>query len=400
MQRCSWSAAIALGAVLVCSSAVGGDDSAAASEGFSMPLFNGQDLAGWHVTDCEAAVEQGAIVLKSGNGLVRTDHRYGDFLLELDWRARKNEAWDSGIYFRAELPTDREKRPWPARYQANLAQGKEGNVGGLAGAESSGLVKPGEWNHFKLTVVGSRAALEINGRPAWETEGIEAADGYIGLQAEVPQGGEFEFKNITITELDHQSLFNGQDLTGWEGAGTDAGACWRVEDGLLVCTGEEGPWLRSAEEYGDFNLRLEYRLKPGGNSGVYCRVPENGAHRGREIDGEGPCGVEIQLLDDASDRYKDLQDYQFSGSVYAIAPAREHVSRPPGEWNTLEIECRGTSYRITHNGIAIVDAKESEFPELANRQTKGFLGLQNHSEQVWFRNVRLGPLADLSDGLD
>src|SRR5688572_16984358 len=61
----------------------------AADEGYATTLFNGSDLAGWHVTDCEAAVEDGSLVLKSGNGLVRSDHRYGDFVLELDWRARK-----------------------------------------------------------------------------------------------------------------------------------------------------------------------------------------------------------------------------------------------------------------------------------------------------------------------
>lgn len=184
----------------------------AADEGYATTLFNGSDLAGWHVTDCEAAVEDGSLVLKSGNGLVRADHRYGDFVLELDWRARKAEAWDSGIFFRSELPADRAKRPWPVRYQCNLAQGKEGNVGGLAGAESSGLIKVGEWNHFKLTVVGDRAALEMNGQPAWEVSGLEVATGYIGLQAEVPSGGEFEFRDIRIVELTHRSLFNGQDL--------------------------------------------------------------------------------------------------------------------------------------------------------------------------------------------
>ena len=58
----------------------------------------------------------------------------------------------------------------------------------------------------------------------------------------------------------------------------------------------------------------------------------------------------------------------------------------------MEINCLGTAYRVTHNGIAIVDATEEQFPELKNRLVKGFLGLQNHSEHVWFRNVRIGPV--------
>jgi hypothetical protein len=317
---------------------------------------------------------------------VRTDHRYGDFVLELDWKSHKPEKWDSGIYFRCELPA--EGKPWPSRYQANLLQGQEGNVGGLTGATSAGLVKPGEWNHFKLTAVGTRAELEINGKPAWKADGLQSPTGYIGLQSEVPGGGVFEFRNIRVTELGSKTLFNGRDLAGWEGGGDDAAKCWNVEDGMIVCTGEKGPWLRSKDQFGDFNLRLEYKLKPGGNSGVYCRVPLDGNHHARK---DAPAGVEIQILDDASDRYRDLKPYQFCGSVYAIAPAEKHVGRTAGEWNTFEINCRGTAYRVSLNGVVVVDATDDKFPDLKQRQLRGYLGLQNHSEHVWFRNVRIGP---------
>jgi hypothetical protein len=360
--------------------------SADETSGYTATLFNGRNLDGWQVTGCEAAAEDGSLVLKSGNGLVRTDHRYGDFVLELDWKAHKSEKWDSGIFFRCELPAA--GKPWPSRYQANLLQGQEGNVGGLVGATSTGLVKPGEWNHFKLTAVGTRAELEINGKPAWKSDGLQSPTGYIGLQSEVPGGGVFEFRNIRVTELGYKTLFNGRDLSGWEGGGDDAAKCWTVEDGLLVCTGEKGPWLRSQDEFGDFNLRLEYQLKPGGNSGVYCRVPLDGNHHTRK---DAPAGVEIQILDDTDKRYADIKPYQFCGSVYAIAPAKQQVGRATGLWNSMEINCRGTSYRVTHNGIVIVNATEDEFPELKNRQLRGFLGLQNHSEHVWFRNVRVGP---------
>ncbi len=179
-------------------------------------------------------------------------------------------------------------------------------------------------------------------------------------------------------------LFNGHDLSGWEGVTSNAAESWRVEDGLLVCTGHKGTWLRSQGQYGDFNLRFEYRLKSGGNSGIYLRVPADGAHRAGG-------GAEVQLLDDAAERYRTLKPAQYCGSVYLVVPAAEHVSRPPGEWNTMEINCCGTSYRVTHNGVVIVDAGACEYPELGRRFTCGYLGLQNHSEEVWFRNLRLGP---------
>jgi hypothetical protein len=351
--------------------------------GYRTSLFNGKGLNGWHVTGCKAAVEDGNLVIQEGDGFVRTDHRYTDFVLELDWKARRTEKYDSGIYFRSELPEA--GKPWPKQYQINLLQGGEGNCIGVKEARSTGLIKSGDWNHFKLTVIGDKAEMEINGKPAWKAGGIEGKDGYLGIQVEVAGGGQFEFKNIFVTELGHAAVFNGTDLAGWEGADEDAAKCWKVEEGQIVCTGQKGPWLRSQKEFGDFNLRLDYKLKPGGNSGVYVRVPADGNHHG---DG---AGVEIQVLDDKAERYKDLKPYQYTGSVYAIAPAKEHVGREAGQWNSLEIDVKGTRYRIIHNGVTIIDASDAEFPEIKGRRASGFLGLQNHSEEVWYKNLRLGP---------
>ncbi|MDX1946739.1 MAG: DUF1080 domain-containing protein [Pirellulaceae bacterium] len=359
----------------------------AGETGVRTKVFTGENLHGWHVTGCEAVAENGVLLLKSGDGFIRTDSRYRDFVLELSYRALQNEKYDAGIYIRAELPPP--GKNWPSQYQVNLKSGDELNLIKFPKARSTGLVKPGEWNHLKLTVVGGTAKMEINGQPAWETDGIEARDGYIGFQSEVPLGGQFEFKDIYITELGYQPLFDGQSLAGWEGAGQPAEKCWKVEDGQIVCTGEKGPWLRSKQEYGDFNLRLDYKLKAGGNSGVYIRVPENGNHHG---DG---AGIEVQVLDDKDDRYKSLKNYQYTGSLYAIAPAIQHVGRPAGEWNSLEINCRGTFYHVVHNGVQIIGADEASFPGLKGRLTKGFLGLQNHSEAVWYRNVRIGPAAEM-----
>jgi outer membrane protein assembly factor BamB len=195
-------------------------------------------------------------------------------------------------------------------------------------------------------------------------------------------------------EAGYRVLFDGKTLDGWEGAGQAAEKCWKVEDGAIVCTGEKGPWLRSKEEFGDFNLRLEYKLKAAGNSGVYIRVPADGKHHG---DG---AGIEVQTLDDRHGKYREIKPYQYTGSLYAIAPATSHVGKDPGEWNSLEINCRGTKYHITHNGTLIVAADEHAYPELAGRLTKGFLGLQNHSEEVWFRNIRIGPALDMAIAAD
>lgn len=354
---------------------------------YKYELFDGRSLAGWTAENgCQIAAEGGLLVLKGGNGWLRSDLTYRDFVLHVEWKALKAADYDAGIYIRT-LP---EGQPFPKTgYQVNLLQGKEGNIGNLPGASSTGLIKPGDWNVFDITVRGDTVALAINGKDAYKVGGIRQAAGYVGLQCEVPNGGQFQFRNLHITEIGYWSLLNGKDLAGWEGAGQPADKCWQVKDGLLLCTGAPGPWLRSEEEFGDFDLRLEYQVSPEGNSGVYVRVPADGNHH-RENDQAPPAGFEVQVLDDAAPKYKDLKDYQFSASVYDIAGAKRHVSRPAGEWNTLEINARGQRISVTHNGVVVVDLGEDKFPLIRLRQTRGFLGLQNHSTLVRFRNLRVG----------
>ena len=166
-------------------------------------LFDGKTLQGWQAITCEAEVRDGSILIKAGNGVLMADKEYGDFILECDWKALHPEMWDSGIYFRCGIPTG--KSPWPKEHQVNLRKGQEGAIGGADNAKAASLCKKGEWNHFKLTVKGKTAELEFNGEKAWRRDGIEPAKGHLCLQAEVPGGGQFLFKNITIVELDAKS---------------------------------------------------------------------------------------------------------------------------------------------------------------------------------------------------
>jgi hypothetical protein len=344
-------------------------------------LTAADDHSRWVVTGCEAEFANGELLLKAGDGFVRTCHPYRDFILELEYFPVNADDWDSGIYIRSDLPP--EGKHWPEKTQINLKRGYEGNLLGFPKAVSTDLAKPKQWNAMKITCRGANVAVELNGQPAWSIDNFEEREGYIGFQAEVPGGGQFRFRNVKITELGFHSLFDGKSLEGWSGAGAPAEMCWSVEEGLLVCSGKPGPWLRSNDQFGDYNLRLEYQLLEGGNSGVYVRVPEDGNHHGDNA------GIEVQILDDNSAKYKELQPYQYTGSLYAIVPANPRVCRVPGEWNTLEIECVGTSYRVVHNGIVVINAKETDNAELAKRRVEGFLGLQNHSERVAFRNLRL-----------
>ena len=178
-----------------------GEKEVKAPEDKRVSLFDGKTLTGWTILKCEASVDEGDILITEGNGLIQSEKKYGNFILEFEWKALSDDKWDSGVYFRYD--TVPEGRPWPAQYQVNLRQGMEGNVGSLAEAKSTGLMKPGEWNQFKLTVQGTKASLEMNGKVAWEADGLgEPLEGFIALQAEVPNGGKHRFRNIYITELD------------------------------------------------------------------------------------------------------------------------------------------------------------------------------------------------------
>ena len=165
-------------------------------------LFDGKTLNGWTVVTCEAEVVEGAIFIKAGNGFLLADKQYADFVLECDWKALNPDMWDSGIYFRADsLPEPGARFPWPRQHQVNMRKGEEGAVPGVDKEKCSAQFKKGEWNHFKLTVKGDTAELEFNGVKVWTQSGFTPAKGYLCLQAEVPGGGQFLFKNITIVEL-------------------------------------------------------------------------------------------------------------------------------------------------------------------------------------------------------
>jgi len=358
--------------------------SAAENSAVTTALFNAGDLSGWKVNDCEVAASDGTLLLKSGNGFVHSPYRYSDFVLELDWHALKPAASDSGIYIRSELPAD--GKPWPARYQVNLKQGEEGNLLGVKGATSKGLAKPGEWNHLKLTVVGDRAEAEINGQPAWKASGLESRDGLIGFQAEVDEGGQFEFRNVKVTELGYRPLFSGKDLSGWQGA---LGG-YSAQDGVLVCRKNGGGNLYTDREFSDFSVRFEVKIEPGGNNGLGIRAPLTGDSAYE--------GMEIQILDDTADGYKNLKPYQYHGSVYGIAPAKRGHLNPPGEWNYQEVIAHGRHVTVNLNGATIVDVDldQASKPKTIDgnahpglERAKGHIGFLGHGAQIEFRNIRL-----------
>jgi hypothetical protein len=184
-------------------------------------------------------------------------------------------------------------------------------------------------------------------------------------------------------------LFNGVDLKGWKRFDVKNDV-WSVEDRKIVCAGKAGGgWLGTEREYADFELRLEYRLAPGGNSGVYIRAPDKG-HISR-------AGMEIQILDDNHPRYAKLDFYQYTGSIYHVVAPTQRAGKKAGEWNQLVIHAEGRQVIVILNGKKIVDADLDRCrrdPKVAKEhhglaRTTGRIGLQSHSERVEFRNLRI-----------
>jgi hypothetical protein len=186
-------------------------------------------------------------------------------------------------------------------------------------------------------------------------------------------------------------LFNGKDLGGWKQYAGKPGV-WAVAGDTIVCQGRGGGWLGTERDYADFELRLEYRLTPRGNSGIYLRAPESG-HISR-------VGMEIQILDDHHPDYAKIDFYQYTGSIYHVVPPTRRAGKPAGQWNTMTIRAQGKRVVVALNGHRIVDADlercredpavAREHPGLA--RTTGRVGLQSHTDRVEFRNIRIKEL--------
>jgi HEAT repeat protein len=181
------------------------------------------------------------------------------------------------------------------------------------------------------------------------------------------------------------SLFNGTDLSGW--IGDTKG--YTVEEGRIVIHPSKGSGnLYTVQEYRDFIFRFEFKLTPGANNGLGIRTPPEGD--------AAYVGMELQILDNSAEQYRDLEPYQYHGSVYGVVPALRGYQRPVGEWNYQEVTVRGRRVTVSLNGTVIVDADLDEasasgtmdgreHPGLKREQ--GHIGFLGHGSRVEFRSL-------------
>ena len=444
-------------------------------------LFNGKDLSGWYgwstkdPTELQkmSAEEQAAYKKKSvegglpvgkqgpdhinahwkvengeivndGKGLyLTTDKDYGDFEFWVEYKALPDG--DSGVYLRG-IP---QVQIWDTTKgdPRNLGQDKGSgglwnNSKGSPGKDpSKKMDKPfGEWNSFKIRMIGERVTIVFNGETvvdnavlenffankkagyiAYAKPGAAPADkkeeklpngwmkdpafakGPIQLQT---HGSEIRWRNVFLREIPAAEAnkelasrnaagfveyINGKDLSNWQGA-LDS---YEMKNGAIVGKSGKGGDLLTKEEFENGIIRVEFKLPPAGNNGIALRTPLGGR--------SAADGLELQIID--SDGYnakqaaagkKGLEPHQYHGSLYHCVGAKHGFLRPVGEWNFQEIEVRGQKIKVTLNGTKILDVDIDTFdrsqiahPPKGLDARKGFIGFAGHSDPVEFRSFKV-----------
>lgn len=211
-------------------------------------------------------------------------------------------------------------------------------------------------------------------------------------RADAQQTGKTDSGDQTIV------LFDGKNLDQWRGYNDEAvGAGWKIEDGILKFDGSGGGDIITRATFTDFELSFDWAVTEGANSGVMYKV-------GLGDSAPYVTGPEYQILD--NDKHADGKSKLTSAaSLYGLYAADVGKTRPVGEWNTAKIVIKGNHIEHWLNDVRIVDAelgsddwkerlaksKFSDWEKFATLST-GHIALQDHGDEVWFRNIRIRPL--------
>ncbi len=401
-----------------------------------VPLFNEKDLSGWKglvgdpvsrlkmpadtLAKKQAAadllakdswvVKNGVLVFTGHGDNLATTKIYGDFEMYVDWKI--TPQGDAGLYLRGTPQVqiwDTSRREVGAQVGSGGLYNNKKNISKpLAVADNP----VNEWNQFHIIMKGDKVTVYLNGMLVtdhvtlenyWDRAQPIFAKEQIELQA---HGTEVYYRNIFIRELTSTEpfqlsaqeksegfdmLFNGTGMDAWTGNLKD----YVIEDGDMVVKPGDGSGgnLFTKNEYGDFIFRFEFQLTPGANNGLGIRAP---------LEGDAAyLGMELQILDNDAEIYKNLKPYQYHGSVYGVIAAKRGYLKPLGEWNQQEVIVKGTTVKVILNGEVILDgdiapsikngtADKQSHPGLLRK--KGHIGFLGHGSIVRFRNIRIKSL--------
>ena len=407
-------------------------------EGGYVSIFNGKNLDGWkglvenpikrakmspkELDEAQAKADEKAKtgwIVENGNLLFTgkgdnlcTDKQYGDFDMLVDWKLYEGREPDAGIYLRGTPQV----QIWDT---ARVDVGAQVGSGGLYNNQQNPSKplkvadqKVGEWNTFRIRMVGDRVSVWLNDELVtdnvilenyWDRKQPIFPMEQIELQA---HGSKVAYRDIYIREIPRAEpfklskeeekdgfrvLFDGTNMHQWTGNTVD----YLVEDGNMVLYPSRnfGGNLYTKDTFDNFVFRFEFMLTPGANNGLGIRTPKEGDAAYQ--------GMELQILDNEAPVYKDLQAYQYHGSVYGVIPAKRGYLKPTGEWNYQEVIANGDHIKVILNGTTILDGNireaskngtmdGKEHPGLLNKS--GHIGFLGHGSVVKFRNIRIKEL--------
>ncbi|MFT4546568.1 MAG: hypothetical protein ACI9UA_001704 [Pseudoalteromonas tetraodonis] len=204
------------------------------------------------------------------------------------------------------------------------------------------------------------------------------------------------FASSLSAQAGWETLFNGKDFTNFGAAGEREKNGYLVKDGVIESTPKCSN-LMTDKKYADYILEFEFQLTPGANNGLGIHYPGHG--------NPSSTGMELQILDNTADKYKNLKDYQFHGSLYTLEPALRGHLKPVGEWNSQRVTCRGPRVTVELNGVCITDANldelnKSHAKHSGAKRRSGHICFAGHGDVIRVRKMRIAELSFAEDQKD
>ncbi len=405
-------------------------------------LFDGKTLNGWKLINAKGPayyVKDGAIVCPNkARGDLMTEKEYSDFILRLDFKT--SPGGNNGIGIRTPLEQGEMAYigneiqildDYHPKYN-DLKVGQNcGSVYRTLPAKTGALKKAGEWNSIEIQAMGRHIRVILNGQEVVDGNLNDVRDtetlrrhtgmfrdrGHIGF---LGHDTHVEFRNIRIHELPtyfqkpnttppagFESLFNGRDLTGWKGlvgnpitrktmpvdewakkqveADELMAKNWRVEDGALVYRGKSYDNLCTLrDDYGDFELLMDWKIEPKADSGVYLRgYPQ------------------VQIWESNSGGAN--KQHPGSGGLFNNQKTPnfplKYADRYVGQWNRFRIVMVGDRVHVYLNGDLVVADQplENFWDRTKSINPFGQIELQAHTTVVHFRNLYLREIPTAGD---